>query len=480
MLAAIARKGRLSTEEQTSTMIERLMPTRRNSETPSAFCRGAQERPLRITFHDSSFAGGSSETEAEALEALLQLAHLPQIEAFGTEAGAFPHLEIGDPADDGYYVPVIIRTETMVKESGAMHAYQWLKAAMQLSGQNDSQHPQVQAFFADLLVARAHHEFGQDILITLSPELLAYRFSPPVREANPRSPSEAARIVGLFLRSRDNYTYFASQRGAKSMNRGLFYWVLARHRLPSLWRYFSACVNAEKARGDDILYLGQSVLHRCVRALEARDAVGIQFYLPQNNDTRDAMMYHFDYLTLVLSGALDALARIAHRAYSISQPKERQAYWDRDTFQKALRKAGANDLYALVSEQHSKDVLRLVNLPRNTIHGAALPTFAARMGVKPEASFVTVLPQYRADLWNAAERCGPPERWGMTRLHGTSFEPYNYSVALVEETFRLVDSIAAATDVTGLFPPGYTVPELQDGPPADLPFTEATRLAILG
>jgi hypothetical protein len=44
-------------------------------------------------------------------------------------------------------------------------------------------------------------------------------------------------------------------------------------------------------------YLGNSILDRCVRVLQARDEVGFQFYKRQDNSTRDAMLYHFDYLT---------------------------------------------------------------------------------------------------------------------------------------------------------------------------------------
>jgi len=88
----------------------------------------------------------------------------------------------------------------------------------------------------------------------------------------------------------------------ESFSRGRFYWVLARNKLPNMRRYFSGCVYAGAVRKDDTLYLGQSVLMRCARALEARDAIGFNFYIPQNNDVRDAIMYHFDYLMLLLSG----------------------------------------------------------------------------------------------------------------------------------------------------------------------------------
>jgi hypothetical protein len=288
--------------------------------------------------------------------------------------------------------------------------------------------------------------------------------------------------VGLFLRSRNNYTWRANQRERHSFDRGLFYWVLVRHRLPSMWRYFSACVYAEAIRRDDTLYLGQSILERCFRSLEARDAIGIQFYIPQNNNTRDTIMYHFDYLTLLLAGAFDAQARIARRAYRIEQPNERMTGFRRQEFLNALRNHGANALYNIVSGQYYQDLMTLLHELRNTIHGAGLPTLSYQDRASPEQSFVTILSEHRDALWRAAERCGLPEKWGLIRMHEALFEPYTYAVTLVDECFRQIDAITAATDVTRLFPDEHAIPPLQDGPPDDNVFGEhiRKRLAILG
>jgi len=291
-------------------MIERINWARSGFDEPSSpFLRGKSERPLKITFHTSSLAEAPAE-EAKALEALRQLAHLPEIKALDTESGSLPHLEIGAFENSDAYIPVTIRSQNSITKAGIPFPHQWLGIAAHLTGQTDPQHSEVQSVFADLVIARAHCAFEYDILITSSHQLLTHRADALVREANPRTPSEAAQIVGLFLRSHSNYTWQASERRRHTLNRGLFYWVLVRHRLPSMWRYFSACVHAETVRGDDILHLGQSILVRCARALEARDAIGVQFYIPQNNDTRDVIMYHFDYLTLLLAGAFDAQARI--------------------------------------------------------------------------------------------------------------------------------------------------------------------------
>lgn len=482
-------------------MIPRIVWVQQGSgQAVSPFLRGKTERPLKITFHTSSFAGASME-EREAIEVLRQLSNLPEIEAIDTESGSLPHLKIG-AFENGDDIPV-----TVTSQNGEVRSWiSWLnrlpQIAAQLVGQNDPLHPEAQAMLADLLIAQAHCQVRHDIFITLSPQLLSHRakdfireISPRpseveqtfVNESNPRTPSEAAQIVGLFLRTRGNYTWQAHQNARFSSNRWLFYWVLVRHKLPHMWRYFSACADAEEVRQDDISSLGQSILVRCTRAVEARDAIGAQFYIPQDNDVRDVIMYHFDYLTLLLAGAFDAQARVARRAYGIGRPNERNISFRRPVrkpeFLDSLRDNGAANLYKLVSEQYFQDIMTLFYELRHTIHGAGLQVSAHCAGTRPEESFITVLPEYSAKLWQAAERCGSPEKWGLMRIHEeVLLDPYTYAVNLVNECLTQIDLVADATDVTKLFPCGYEISTLMDKPPEDDVFGERIRkrLAILG
>jgi hypothetical protein len=309
-------------------LIEHLIwprPTR--DEALSPFLRGNFERPLRITLHSSSFTGASDE-EMEVINALRDLSTLSEIRAVDTEAGELPHVQIGTCKAGNSEIPVTVLDKSHKTELSITQADYWAKVAAELAGQTDPQHPQAQAVFGDLLVARAHNHLGHDILVTLSRPLLDNKTRSNMRTINICTPMEAVKTVGLFARSRGNYAIYPHMR----FDRGLFYHVLARHRLLSMWRYFSGCLEAETIRKDATLYLGQSILVRATRALEARDAIGEQFYLPQNNSTRDTIMYHFDYLTLLLVGAFDAQARIAHRAYRIIRPLERQASFHQKDF----------------------------------------------------------------------------------------------------------------------------------------------------
>lgn len=447
---------------------------------PNPFMRGDGERPLRITLHSESLREITGQS-MDAVALLRELGHLPQIELLETEPGNFSHIEVDafDPKSDIINVRIVSRDGVIKTYAGINNPRQWPDIAAHLAGQHNPGHQKAREMLDVLIKSQAHYEIDGDILVTMSPLLLGNRDKNWVREANPRTPAEAAQIVGLFLRSRNNYTYRAGLNIKMSFNRGLFYWVLARHRLPNMWRYFSACVAASKTHGDDLQGTGEAILVRAVRALEARDAIGIQFYLPQNNETRDQMMYHFDYLTLVLSGALDAQARVANSVYQINK-KERLIGFQREDFVKALKSGDAQALYNFVSSQRFKDIKTLLYNLRNTIHAAALKTMAYHESSRPEHSFVAVPAAIGNSVWEAAERLGSTDRWGLSKKHQWALlEPYSYSTSLVEESLSAIDTIASNTDVRRLFPNNNPTPDLKDTAPLNSEFIWGERLALL-
>lgn len=450
------------------------------SASPFSGRKGKAERPIRVTFHGSSFSRATQE-ELQVINLLYELSHLSEIEAISMDPDSLPYMEIGAYENDAASIPVTMVDGDQRTLSAIQKPDYWLEIASKLAKQNNKHRVDVQAIFQDILIGRASDRLRQDLLITLSPILLENRDKPYVRSANPRTPSEAAKIVGLLLRSQENYVYQAGPGFRASLGRSQFYWSLTRHKLPNMWRYFSACVHAEAVREDDILYLGQSILVRCTRALEARDAIGVQFYSPQSNVTRDGMMYHFDYLTLLLLGAFDAQARVARRAYEVDTP-ERHSGFQYPDFRKLLKRSGATELCELVSGQYFTHLMILLRAFRNTIHGAALPTIGYHQTSQSQASFVKVLPQYRDKVWRAAKQCGSVEKWGLVKDHELLFEPYTFSVTLVDECLKHVDAIAELTDVSGLFPAEYALPTLQENAPDDGVFAETARkrLAILG
>jgi hypothetical protein len=293
-------------------MIEYIKWPQNPNEPLSPFLVVEGQRPIRITFHTSTFANLSAE-EQEAFKALQDLSHLPEIDALQTEMGDFAQLQIGAFDGKAHNIPVSVKCDRYEKKASISNAHQLRNVAANLVAQTDLDHPAVTNMLNDLIVARAHYEIGQDIFVTQSKRLIRHRTLPPVQDANPRTLVEAAQLIGLLLRSHDDYSWSTN----KKLNRGWYYSILVHNRIPNLWRYRGVCAKAGEVRNDDTSYLGQSVLDRCVRVLQARDAIGEQFYIPQNNETQSVIMSHFDHLTLELNGVFDALARVTHRAYKL-------------------------------------------------------------------------------------------------------------------------------------------------------------------
>jgi hypothetical protein len=280
---------------------------------------------------------------------------------------------------------------------------------------------------------------------------------------------EAARIVGLLLRAREDYTLGTSYYPAWGTvdfhtNRQGLYKLAVRDAIPSLGRYvatvcagvcpFSASKLAEWKLGLPDYYLAdlaQGVEERAIQALEARDAIGFEFYCRQDDETRARMAYHFGYLTLLLAGALDAQARIAHAVYDVPISPF-VAGFTKDIFIEKLAKRDAASLVQVVTDEHFQTVAALVHQLRNTIHGGKMwMTDYRRVGQPPGSALRVPAALQQGEWGRATQQCGSPENWGVIRDHGIYLEPYTYATRLVGEVFAQLDAVAAATDLVGLF-----------------------------
>lgn len=456
----------------------------------SPFVKGPHQRPLRLTFHSSALASPPP-GEAEALRALYQLATLHDIEALETgDDGRFPSVKIGalERYVDGVQgLPIIIASGEDRWPKGRVPNPQDLEArASRLAGQNKASQVEAETILNDLIAAQAHYRLKRDLLVTLSPGLLSHRDDHRVREANPRTPTEAAHIVGLFLRSRDNYIYARTRHEINIASRKDFYRVLAYNRLPNMRCFAAAWLEWEQPDNNNAFYLIQSAILRCTRALEARDAIGELFYAPQDSDSSERSMYHFDYLSLLLAGAFDAVARVAHRAYRIgAHPPEYVASFRKAKFNTALKKHEADRLYALVMDKHSQAVLKLIYEIRNCIHGAALPTPVVQsvLPTHPQPFALEVLPSVAFLISEASNQCGEPEQWGLSQWSELLLEPYSYAAKLVEEALKLLDLVVSTIDMSRLVhgeDARHSMSELFDGPLSPFSSQNRSRIGVLG
>lgn len=451
-------------------LLARVRWARRGHREASPFERRTERvEPLRICFHDASLSRASGEEQA-ALSILRELVSVPGIEALSTQAGTgLSFFEI-QPFQASDHVAEVRRMDADGKWAGSCTLHYPNQVVERLGKRTNSRtSPKAHVAADDLLALAASEATGTHLFVTLSqPALRSPHVDGHVADGCPLRPTDALRIVGLFLRCHDTFCVGAVRNPKYQLSRWAFYWVLTRERLPNMWRYFGACVLAK--RGDDTLYVGQSILTRCYRAIRARDYIGSTFHVPQDDHVREDAMYHFDYLTLLLAGALDAQALIAERVYGLGfgQPSFRD-----DGFKKAL-KASAARLAGVVSGR-GKELLCLLFELRNTIHHAGLNAHGAYEAGRPERSIIRFEPS--AKLIAAAKSLGGFAAWGMevrrVRYHREGvtgpavdeyqMEPYSFAARLVHECLALVDSIARETEVEKLFGAG-TVPSLKAGP----------------
>jgi hypothetical protein len=462
--------------------------------TESPFLKPSEERSLKITFHTESFVNLSRE-QNEAVEQLRRLASLrsSKIESFDTVEGTLPFIKIGQIKDDTERIPVQIRVknEDEARSYTSMIPRETLyKVVLGIAGRT-GQYSDVDIICENLILPAAHKAIGSNILITASPWLLNNRTSGVIDEANPYSPIEASQIVGLFLRSRSNYEVWIPQK-RMPLDSWFFYNAIVRYKLPNMWRYTAACA----ARDRETANLAYSILLRCGRVLQTRDTLGKYFYVPSSYQILEEMSYYFDYLTLLLAGAFDAQARIAHRACRACNPDDE---YRADFRTRKKRRGGgygtvpnnflttwANQdpkLPKLVSGAPFEDFAILLYELRNTVHGQLPSTSVQPTEDRGKISLIEVLPEHQVELKRAATQYSSMDDWGIIEKtynlmvdsstgrteRRTDFyiEPYTYACTLIRESFKWLDEIAAATDISGLLPSGYPIASLPSGPPPD-------------
>jgi hypothetical protein len=226
---------------------------------------------------------------------------------------------------------------------------------------------------ADALAAQVAAVLVADIFITDRPYLyeVGHDYAPGVTLMGP---GDAIPFIALYLRAQGDYLIYGLPDGqvTSKMNRGLYYRVGSYELLPSVWRWGSACDASSRASGDDTLsYLAQSALQRIQRALEARDDLHRVMNQPPKNDTTNAALSHLDVVLILLMGAIDTTARVAHTALTIPG-KIRRAGWQNSDWLKQVATSRPQLAAIVAVGTPGKYTLEILRLLRNSIHGEAL------------------------------------------------------------------------------------------------------------
>lgn len=323
-----------------------------------------------------------------------------------------------------------------------------------------------------MTLARGAADHGSDALVTTS-DLLLDRFPRNlVQEANPMTPQEAASLLGLFLRARDDFVFSIGPNYSERIDREGFYFVVMRELTPSSWRWFSGCADsANHTQDDGLAMIAQSGMERIEYALRARDRLHERLQLPATRDTATDAIFYFNVALLMLGGVFDAMALVAHRTHGITLD-EHLVGWGRAQWTRELRRANPTLGQLMDEGQAHRDARDLVAVLRNTIHSDALRSITWQSpGLRDER--VVVPAAVAGRLVEITTRLGSPAEFGLSPERGLTYvepgvppreqeityvEPGVYIEAILPLVAEAINAIMDATPVETL--PGVNAANL--------------------
>lgn len=309
-------------------------------------------------------------------------------------------------------------------------------------------------------LTRACEDFGFDSFATSSPVLLSRRAE--FEKANVMTPEEAVALVGLYLRSRDEFRV-PIDNGQRVIETEFAFMAALHDSLPRLGTIIRCCAVARGGAEDHINRLVQTLTIRMVRAFRARDHVNEQYQLPQGYKTGDEAAYHLEFFLLCVYGEFDTLARLVNAAYGLpfEQP---QASWRHTRWLEEVR-THTEDLAAYASRQVVQDTLALLAKLRNLIHSEAVRTMTmAETGHEDEAP-IWMSEEAAPDLLELSETLGGHDRWGVVDLAPgyTALRADRFVETAIAESLKILDELMARIDQSLL--PAPSAPPEEGFPP---------------
>jgi hypothetical protein len=295
----------------------------------------------------------------------------------------------------------------------------------------------------EIIQAEAHYALGRDIFVTSSPFLLKNREK--LNESNIRSPLEALKVVGLYIRCQNEHEWISEVTGNVrfTTSNHSFFDSLVRGRIPTSWRFLRYI--PQFLDNEDERYLGISVINRCSSALQAQDELARLFYMPGEYGSSDKRKYHFDYLMMLLTGALDAMALILNRVYelrlypnSCSFSPSRAKFTDN-----LLTKTDTSQSFQFIVSEPTKSFLEILYMLRNRIHSISLDESIS-------------IPQTKIDVlldkiydFDFADHCGMTKQKVIAYIndkppvphYDIKIDKYLLALRLLDETIKLIDRV---------------------------------------
>lgn len=403
-------------------------------------------RPLTITFHSSSLDNLSDE-ENRVREILFGLATLEQVQAMSFDENIFPQIVVDnqESVDDHINLRVFDLDKKVIFHGGVYKS--WLEegtivSLMNMFGSYDEM--RFSTARQDVLCVRAHAALNRDIFVTASKSLLENRIH--FEDVNILGLLEALKLICLFLRANGEDEWVSEVNGKvrHTVSNSIFYEFLTRGRLPESWKYISSFKFHSEYK--KLIELGRSLMSRSIRALQARDEIAKLFCAPSTSSTKELISYHFDYLTLLLTAALDVQAQIINTVYGFGL-NDLDCGLRRGKFKKKIKSVISTKEIGELLDKEDEFIDILFTL-RNMIHSVSL---------KDEKSIPEEYPNEFLDkIYNFDDK----SHWGIKKekvdivknghppVPSFNFLVDKYFLAcnLLDRAFELIDSIMKKTN----------------------------------
>jgi hypothetical protein len=430
----------------------------------SPFAVQGQDRPLRIVVDEDTI-----EPKPE-VRFLQSLAARPGVEIYGTKASNERRVVIGKRSEHD-----VVPVEYVLPKGGrGMRLFQasWLDRAAEMTANEHDVSPNEAYRSLALAAACERHEI--DALVTASPTLSLPTWKNLTRKASTCEPKHAIALLGLYLRAHRDFTVRVEGTSSTFLSEDRFYRGAASAALPGFERWLAGAVSVWRNRAEPASFsLLRGLEMRLARALRARDYFQVRIRSHRPDDTWDEALFFFEYVLLLLSGALDAAARCCHLLFGVSGKRNR-ASWRRPEWCAELLRAQPR-LAGLIGAEGGRLAATaiLVGVLRNYIHGEA-PSQEFHQGdhggpltIDYGPGALAIAPDDGQRLISAADSIATAADWGLTEQHDgvVLVLPAQYLVPVVRATFRslaellatLGPSIEDSPEEVAQFDPSYWI-----------------------
>lgn len=360
----------------------------------SAFRRGASARPLEVWVDVASLSASPD------LDHLLGLATSDQLDLFCAK-----------PVDGGHLTTLMLHAGQAGARAENTNGFSLLGGGpvdryRKLISRWAADEPgrEQDALLDSALLASVAERHRADVFVTGAEPVLAH-----IPGANPMSVLEGLAVIGLHLRSADDFQVAKGHH----YNRGLFYWLLARELVPSWGPSWRGLVEGNRDSGDFLNGLPHALIVRVDQVLRARDRLHVELKLPQDNDSSDEAVFALDALLVSLDACFDVIARVLNRCHAVGR-KDSAARWrDNDWVEKLLK--SASRLTGVVGSGTAfADAVDLIGAWRLSLHGVPFQTMAYGDSLgRVTENLLVVPPEQQEKIVEIMARRGGSSYWGV-------------------------------------------------------------------